>query len=149
VHEIQDGGQRMIAVPKVIHGTLGFWHALAALQNAADVLATSGVAPALRPIASKNVALIGELVQPLHLTQRTIGTLVIGVSLVEAVSAAAFLRATLGEGRAEFGFGLSLALFGAFFLIDDAFDSYDLGAKHRAIFALLAASYAACGVTRG
>ncbi len=139
----------MNAVPKVIHGTLGVWHALAALQNAADVLATSGVAPALRPIASKNVALIGELVQPLHLTQRTIGTLVIGVSLVEAVSAAAFLRATLGEGRAEFGFGLSLALFGAFFLIDDAFDSYDLGAKHRAIFALLAASYAACGVTRG
>jgi hypothetical protein len=139
----------MNTVPKVIHGTLGVWHALAALQNAADVLATSGIAPALRPVASKNVALIGELVKPLHLTQRTIATRVIGVCIVEAVSGAAFLRAARGEGRSEFGFGLSLALFGAFFLIDDALDNYDLGAKHRAIFALLAASYVACGVTRG
>ncbi len=139
----------MKAVAKTIHGTLGFWHALAALQNVADILATSGVAPALRPLASKNVALVGELVKPLHLTQRTIITLVSGVSIVEAVAAAAYLRAALRERRSELGFGLSLALFGAFFLIDDAFDNYDLGAKHRATFALLAASYAACGVTRG
>jgi hypothetical protein len=72
----QKGGLRMNAVSKTIHSTLGFWHALAALQNAA-------------------------------------------------------------------------ALFGAFFLIADAFDNDDLGAKHRATFALLVASYAACGVTRG
>jgi hypothetical protein len=139
----------MNAVSKTIHGTLGFWNTLAALQNVADVLATSGVAPALRPLASKNVVLVGDLVKPLHLTQRTILTLVIGVSIVEAVAAAAYLRAALGERRSELGFGLSLALFGAFFLIDDAFDNYDLGAKHRATFALLAASYTACGVTRG
>jgi hypothetical protein len=138
----------MNAVGKTIHATLGLWHALAALQNAADVLATSGVAPALRPLASKNVALIAELAKPLHPTQRTIATLVNGAACIEAVAAAAYLRAALGGHRSELGFRLSLALFGAFFLIDDAFDNYELGAKHRAIFALLAASYAACGAAR-
>jgi hypothetical protein len=138
----------MTAVGKTIHGTLGFWHGLAALQNAADVLATSGIAPKLRPLASKNVALVGELAKPLHPTQRTIATLVIGATIVEAVAAVAYLRAALGNGRSELGFGLSLALFGAFFLIDDAFDNYELAAKHRATFALLAASYAACGTAR-
>jgi len=31
----------------------------------------------------------------------------------------------------------------SFFLIDDALDDYELGAKHRAIFTLVAAGYAA------
>ena len=36
-----------------------------------------------------------------------------------------------------------------FFLTDGAFDNDDLGSKHRATFALLVATYAASGVTRG
>ena len=136
----------MTAVGKTIHGTLGFWHGLAALQNAADVLATSGIAPKLRPLASKNVALVGELAKPLHPTQRTIATLVIGATIVEAVAAVAYLRAALGNGRSELGFGLPRTL--RRFLSDRRrVHNYELAAKHRATFALLAASYAACGTT--
>jgi hypothetical protein len=134
----------MDAIGKAIHCTLGCWHGLAAVQNTADVLATTGLAPELRPVASKNVALIGKLAEPLHPTRRTIATLVIGAAIVEAVAGAAFLRAAFGNGRSQLGFSLSLALFGTFFLIDDALDDYELGAKHRATFALLAAAYAAC-----
>jgi len=138
----------MNMVGRTVHLALGSWLVLAALQNAADVLATSGFAPQLRPVASKNVALVGKVAEPLHLAPRSIAALVMCASVIEAAAAAAFLRSALAGKRSEFGFGLSLVLFSGFFVIDDAFDDYELGAKHRAIFALFAAAYAACGSAR-
>jgi hypothetical protein len=138
----------MNAVGRTIHGVLGLWHGLAAIQNVFDLLATTGVAPELRPLASKNFALIEKLAEPLHLPQRTITVLLAGASAIEAAAAAAYARGALGGERSELGFGLSLALFGAFFLIDDVFDDYDLGTKHRAIFTLVATGYATSGAAR-
>jgi hypothetical protein len=128
---------------RTILTVLGVWHGLAAVQNVFDVLATTGVAPRLRPVASKNFELVAKLARPLHPNVRTIATLLAGASLVEAAAAVSFARGALAGACDDAGFGLSLALFGSFFLIDDAFDDYDLGAKHRAIFTLVAISYVA------
>jgi len=138
----------MTTVGRTIHLALGSWLAVAAFQNAAAVLATSGLAPQLKPLASKNVALVGKVAEPLHLSPRAIAALVTCASVIEAAAAAALVRATLTGKRSELGFGLSLALFSGFFVIDDMLDDYDLGAKHRAIFTLFAVAYAACGSAR-
>ena len=123
------GVVKMTAVGKTIHGTLGFWHGLAALQNAADVLATSGIAPKLRPLASKNVALVGELAKPLHPTQR----------ISQRRDRRNYRRGSGGRRiparcarkrpkRTRF-WPLPRTL-RRFLSIDDAFDNYELAAKH-------------------
>ncbi len=126
-----------------ILAVLGLWHGLAAIQNVFDLLAGTGVAPGLRPLASKNLALVGKLAAPLHPPKEALVALVAAASALEAAACASFSRGALEGGDGDLGFTCSLALFGAFFLIDDAFDDYDLGAKHRAIFTLVAAGYAA------
>jgi hypothetical protein len=138
----------MNAVGKTLHGVLGFWHGLAAVQNVFDILASTGVAPALRPLASKNTALMRKLLERIHPSQSTLAGLLAVVSVTEAVASVAFLRGAIDDEPSDFGFALSLALFGSFFLLDDAFDGYDLGADHRAIFTLLAAAYAASKIAR-
>jgi hypothetical protein len=134
----------MTPAGRSVLGVLGLWHGLAAVQNVFDILASTGVAPGLRPLASKNLELVGKLVEPLNPPKGALVALLAGASAVEAVAFASFARGALDGDRSELGFSLSLALFGSFFLIDDAFDNYDLGAKHRAIFTLVAAGYAAC-----
>jgi hypothetical protein len=124
-------------------GVLGAWHGVAAVQNAFDVLASTGIAPALRPLAAKNFALIGNATKELQPSKATIAMLLTGVALIEGAASLAFVRATLSDSDGEAAFVLSLALFGTFFLIDDALDDYDLGADHRAIFTMVATSYAA------
>ncbi len=131
----------MRPVGRMILGVLGAWHGLASAQNAFDVLASMGVAPKLRPFAAKNFELIGHVAKPLKPSKQTVATLLSGVAAVEGAASLAFLRAALGGGRSETAF--VLLLFGSFFLIDDAFDDYDLGEDHRAIFTMLVASYAA------
>ncbi len=128
---------------RTVLGVLGLWHGLAAIQNAFDILAGTGVAPGLRPLASKNLELVAKLMGRLHPPKEALVVLLAGTSALEAAACVSFGRGALEGGEAELGFGLSLALFGAFFLIDDAFDDYELGAKHRAIFTLVAAGYAA------
>lgn len=122
---------------------LSVWHGLAAIQNVLDLLASSGRFPAWRPPASRNLEMIGKLAEPLHPPKSALFALLAGVAAVEAGASGSFARGALGVGDSDVGFSLSLALFGAFFLIDDAFDDYELGAKHRAMFALVAAAYAA------
>jgi hypothetical protein len=133
----------MNPVGRTTLAVLGLWHGLAAVQNAFDILASTGVAPGLRPLASKNLELVVKLVAPLHAPRPALLALLAGASALEAVASASFARGAIEGGRGDLGFGLSLALFGSFFLIDDAFDNYELGAKHRAIFTLVVASYAA------
>jgi len=133
----------MNLVGRTILGVLGLWHGLAATQNVFDVLASTRIAAGLRPLASKNFELIAKVAEPLHLPKTAIAILLTGAATVETAASLSFARgAIVGEAN-ELGFALSLALFGSFFLIDDALDDYDLGAKHRAIFTLVAAGYAA------
>jgi hypothetical protein len=124
-------------------GVLGAWHGLAATQNAFDVLATTGIAPGLRPLAAKNFELIAKAAMRLRPSQKVIAVLLSGVVVVESGASLFFLRSAFAGKNIEAPFALSLGLFGAFFLIDDALDDYDLGEDHRAIFTMLAASYAA------
>ena len=138
----------MNSVGKTLHAVLGSWHGLAAVQNVFDILASTGIAPALRPLASKNTELIGKLLERLHPSKDTIAALLAIAAAVEAVASAAFLRGALDGEVSDDGFAVSLALFGGFFLIDDAFDGYDLGADHRAIFTLVASAYAASKIAR-
>lgn len=133
----------MKAAGRTVLAVLALWHALAAIQNVFDILASTGLAPGLRRLASKNLELIGKLAEPLHLPKSSLVLLLAGAATVEAAASASFACGAIDGDRNELGFGLSLALFGSFFLIDDAFDDYDLGAKHRAIFTLVAAGYAA------
>jgi hypothetical protein len=128
---------------KAVLAVLGLWHGLAAIQNVCDILAGTGVAPGLRPLASKNLELVGKLAAPLHPPKEALVALLAGASALEAAACVSFSSGALQGTEAELGFTFSLALFGAFFLIDDAFDDYDLGAKHRAIFTLVAVGYAA------
>jgi hypothetical protein len=69
------------------------------------------------------------------------------VAAVEAIASVAFLRGAVDGEESNDGFAVSLALFGAFFLIDDAFDGYQIGGDHRAIFTLVAAGYVASKAT--
>ncbi len=126
-----------------ILAALGVWHGLAGIQNVCDVLASLGVAPELRPYASKNVALARKLTERLHPSLATVGTLIGGAAAIEMFAAISYVRGALLGESPELGFAASLALFAGFFVIDDAFDDYDLGAKHRNIFTLIVASYVA------
>lgn len=137
----------MNAVGRILHGILGVWHGLAAIQNVFEILAARDVAPGLKPLASKNLELVGKLLEPLHPGESTIVMLVAGASAVEVAASVTFVRGAVTGDCADAGFAFSLLLFGAFFLIDDAFDDYDLGARHRAVFTLVASAYAASRAT--
>ncbi len=138
----------MKAAGRTIHTVLGLWHGVAAVQNAFDILATTGLVPELRPFASKNAAMIAKLLERLQPSTLQVAVLLGGVCALQAAAAASFARGAIGGKSDDLGFALSLALFGAFFLVDDAFDNYELGADHRAIFTLVAASYSACKAAR-
>ncbi len=140
---LHDQVNRMNVVGRTILGVLGLWHGLAAIQNFFDVLASTGIATRLRPLASKNFELIAKVAEPLRPPRTAIAVLLTGAAKIEAAASVSFVRGAIAGEGAELGFALSLALFGSFFLIDDALDDYDLGTKHRAIFTLLAAGYAA------
>ncbi len=133
----------MNLVRRTILAVLGLWHGLAAIQNFFDVLASTGIAAGLRPLASKNFELIAKAAKGLHPPTAAIAVLLTGAAGIEAGACGSFVRGAIADEDGELGFALSLALFGSFFLIDDALDDYDLGSKHRAIFTLVAAGYAA------
>jgi hypothetical protein len=133
----------MRPVGKTVLGMLAAWHGLVAAQNTFDLLATMGAAPYLRPLAGKNFALLRKVLARFAPSDAAIGSLLCNVILIEASAATMFAVAAL-DGEADTpGFVLSFALFGAFFLIDDALDDYDMGARHRATFTMLAAGYVA------
>ena len=131
----------MNVVGRTVLSVLGAWHGLSALQNTCELLAGFGLAPMLKPVAAKNLDLMKKLTAPLHFDEDALARLLVGVSLLESTAALAFVHGAVAGKRAEAGFALSLALFGAFFLIDDAFDDYELSAKHRAVFTMVAACY--------
>jgi hypothetical protein len=135
-------------VGRTIHAVLGLWHGLAAVQNVFDILASTGVAPGLRPLASKNVEAIGKLLERLHPSNGNIAALLAVVAAVEGVASLSFFRGVVDGETSNDGFAVSLALFGGFFLIDDAFDGYQIGADHRAIFTLVATAYVASKIGR-
>jgi hypothetical protein len=72
-----------------------------------------------------------------------LAALLTGAATIETVASVSFARGAIEGEESNVGFALSLALFGSFFLIGDALDDYDLGAKHRAVFTLVAAGYSA------
>jgi hypothetical protein len=133
----------MNSVGRTIHAVLGFWHGLASIQNVFDILASTEVAPGLRPVASKNFQLIGKLLERLRPTKATVAALLTVVAAIEAAASIAFLRGAVDGEESDDAFVVSLILFGSFFLIDDAFDGYQMGSDNRAIFTLVATSYAA------
>jgi hypothetical protein len=128
---------------RAIQATLAAWHALAATQNVFEILASAGIAPGLRPLASKNLELIERYVERVRLPKRASVPLLACASALEAAAAAGFCRGVLRGRRSEFGFTTALALFGGFFLIDDAFDDYEMGARHRSTFTMLIVAYMA------
>ncbi|MGD1067303.1 MAG: hypothetical protein ABR975_10850 [Vulcanimicrobiaceae bacterium] len=131
----------MRSVSRVVLTILAAWQGLAAAQNLADVLVEADLVPTLRPVASKNYGMIADLLAPLHPPRELVLSLLAGCATIEALAAGAFARALAGEPEAaETGFALSLTLFGAFFLIDDALDAYEMGAKHRDAFLLFLAA---------
>jgi hypothetical protein len=138
----------MNSVGRTIHAVLGLWHGLASIQNVFDILASIEVAPSLRPVASKNFQPIGKLLEPLHLSKENVAALLTVVAAIEAVASVAFLRGAIDGEESNDAFAVSLILFGGFFLIDDAFDGYQMGSDHRAIFTLVVASYAASKTAR-
>jgi hypothetical protein len=133
----------MNSVGRTIHAALGLWHGLAAIQNVFEILASMGVAPDLRPLASKNVEAIGKLLERVHPSKENVAALLAVAAAIEAVASVSFLRGAVDGETSHDGFAVSLALFGSFFLLDDAFDGYEIGADHRAIFALIATAYVA------
>jgi hypothetical protein len=133
----------MRPVGKTVLGMLGAWHALVAVQNTFDLLASLGIAPSLRPLAGKNFALLRKVLARFAPTDATIGTLLFNVVLMEGAAAIMFAVAAADGDADTPGFVLSFGLFGAFFLIDDALDNYEMGARHRATFTMLAAGYVA------
>jgi hypothetical protein len=133
----------MNSVGRTIHAVLGLWHGLASLQNVFDILASTEVAPSLRPVASKNFQLIRKLLERVRPSKENVAVLLSVVAAIEAVASVAFVRGAIDREESNDAFAVSLVLFGAFFLIDDAFDGYEIGSDHRAIFTLVAASYAA------
>jgi hypothetical protein len=135
----------MKSVGRTVHGVLALWHAIAATQNVFEILVATKAAPALAPFASKNLQLVEKVVGPLHLPGATGCALLAGASALEFAASLGFIRGALSGRRNDPAFAASLLLFGSFFLIDDALDDYDLGAKHRAIFTLIVAAYSACG----
>jgi hypothetical protein len=135
----------MKSVGRTVHGVLALWHAIAATQNVFEILVATKAAPALAPFASKNLQLVDKVVGPLHPPEGTGCALLAGASTLEFVASLGFIRGALAGRRNDPAFAASLLLFGSFFLIDDALDDYDLGAKHRAIFTLILAAYSACG----
>jgi hypothetical protein len=136
-------------VGRTVHGVLALWHALAASQNAFEILVATEAAPGLKPFASKNLPLVEKVIGPLRLPRGSACALLAGASGLELVAALGFIRGALAGKRSEPAFAASLLLFGSFFLTDDALDDYDLGAKHRAIFTLIVAAYSASGETSG
>ncbi|HTW84269.1 MAG TPA: hypothetical protein VMD91_09400 [Candidatus Sulfotelmatobacter sp.] len=131
----------MRSVSRMVLTILATWQGLAAIQNLADVLVEADLAPQLRPVASKNYPMIADLLAPLHPPRELVLGLLTGCAAVETLAAVALARGASGDReRAENGFALSLGLFGAFFLIDDAFDAYEMGAKHRDAFVLFLAA---------
>jgi hypothetical protein len=135
----------MKSVGRAVHGVLALWHAIAATQNAFEILVAARAAPALAPFASKNLQLVQKVIGPLHLPEGAGCLLLAGASALEFAASLGFMRGALAGRRDDPAFAASLLLFGSFFLIDDALDDYDLGAKHRAIFTLILAAYSACG----
>ena len=140
---LRDKVKRMNVVGRTVLAVLGLWHGLAAIQNFFDVLASTGIDAGLRPLASKNFDVIAKMAEPLHLRKGSIAALLTGAATIETAASVSFARGAIAGEESNVGFALSLALFGSFFLIDDALDDYELGAKHRAIFTLVAAGYAA------
>ena len=138
----------MNSVGRTIHAVLGLWHGLASIQNVFDILASIEVAPGLRPIASKNFKPIGKLLEPLHPSKENVAVLLTIVAAIEAGASVAFVRGAIDGEASDDAFVASLILFGGFFLVDDAFDGYRMGSDHRAIFTLVAASYAASKTDR-
>jgi hypothetical protein len=64
----------MNAVGRTIHAVLGLRHELASIQNVFDILASTEVAPGLRPIASKNFPLIGKLLERVRTSKANVAS---------------------------------------------------------------------------
>ena len=94
----------MNAVGRTLHGILGVWHGLAAIQNVFEILAARDVVPGLKPLASKNLELIGKLLEPLHPGEATIVMLLAGASAVEVTASVAYLRGLVADECADAGF---------------------------------------------
>jgi len=133
----------------VVTGIVGIWQGIAALENAAEVLQAFGEnEPAVDAVASRNRALIARVLARFRLPDKALGLMLAAVASVEAVSCGALLRAAFSSGDAaavprRLGFGLSLALFGGFFIVDEIMHDFELEASHRGIFTMLCAAYVA------
>jgi hypothetical protein len=133
----------------VVAATLGIWQGVAALENVAEILrASSEGGAAVEAVASNNLTLVKRLLARLRLGNDALGRLLGGIAPCECASAIALMRAALGRGESarrsvDLGFGISLGLFGAFFIGDDALHDYDLGAAHRNVFATLCVAFLA------
>ncbi len=123
-------------VRRSLLAVLSAWHGLAALKNLCDLGSRFGGAPTLARWGSGNLAGMEKLLAPAKPPRALLGLLLAGVVGVETTVAVAFAR-----GNQELAYGLAIALFGSFALVDEAFRDYELDETHRDILVLLLASY--------
>jgi len=130
----------MLSVRRVVLTVLSAWHGLAAVKNLCDLAAAFEVVPAAKRIGSGNFAAIEKLLGPLHPPKGLLGALLLGAAAIEGAVAVGFAR-----GRAEPAFALSLALFGAFAVIDELMADYQLDETHREILVFVLLAYLVAG----
>ena len=126
----------MELVRKPLLAVLSAWHGLAAVKNLCDLGAGFGFAPGLERWGSGNLAAMERLLAPARPPRALLGALLGVVVGTETAIAVAFAC-----DREELAYGLGIALFGTFALVDEAFRDYDLDATHREILVLLLVSY--------
>jgi hypothetical protein len=126
----------MQLVRRSLFAVLSAWHGLAAAKNLCDLASRFGGAPHLARWGSGNLAGMEKLLASTQPPRPLLGVLLAGVVGVETAIATAFAR-----GNQELAYGLGIALFGSFALLDEAFRDYELDETHRDILVLLLTSY--------
>ncbi len=126
----------MQLVRRSLLAVLSAWHGLAAAKNLCDLGANFGGDPGLARWGSGNLAGMQKLLASVQPPRALLGVLLAGVVGIETTIAVAFAR-----GDEELGYGLGVALFGSFALVDEAFRDYELDETHRDILVLLLVSY--------
>jgi hypothetical protein len=126
-------------------GLLFFWAAwfsVVVVTNALDALLALDVLPASVRFVSGNWPWINQVMDPLAVPRAVQGFLFLGVMAWEALAAALYWRALARyEGRplvrepaALWACAASLALWGAFQVLDEVFLAYQTEGAHRSIF---------------
>lgn len=114
------------------------WLTFVAVKNAFDGLKALGVLPEGWRFASKNYDYMWDATRTYDTPAWMVGMLFAGATVWEGITAALMWRAAgVGDrlnGATMLAFGASLALWGAFMLMDEIFNAYEVENTHTRIF---------------